>query len=101
MIIDRDARNHVGLLTRKLRESLRDEKDGLAHRHLHRLLEVRVKAHHDSVGRRFAARPRDLHVFTHDELELATQSGFDGGEIDLTLRLGRVGIADESSAPGA
>jgi hypothetical protein len=38
MIIDRDARDHVGLLTRKLGEALGDEKDGLAHRHLHRLL---------------------------------------------------------------
>src|SRR6516162_1707759 len=71
MIIDRDARNHVGLLARKLGETLGDEKDGLAYRHLHRLLEVRVEAHYDPVGGRFAARPRDLHVFAHDELELA------------------------------
>jgi hypothetical protein len=38
MIIDRDARNHVGFLTGKLGEALGDEKYALAHRHLHRLL---------------------------------------------------------------
>jgi hypothetical protein len=40
-----------------------------------------------------SARGCDFHVLAHDELELAAQAGLDGGEIDLALALGGIGVA--------
>src|SRR5579864_7349943 len=57
VIIDRDARDHVGLLARKLREALGEEQYGLAHRHLHRVFEVWTEPHHDPVRRSLCPRP--------------------------------------------
>src|SRR5215813_7365927 len=60
MIVDRDTRDHVSLLARKLGKALSDEKDGLSHRDPHGFLKVRVEAHHDPMGRGFCARPGEL-----------------------------------------
>ena len=93
VVVNRDARDHVGLLAGKFGKSLGYEKDGLSHRHLHRFLEIRMQAHHDPMSGRFRARPGELQVLAHDELEFSTQPGLDRSEIDLTLALGRMGIA--------
>jgi hypothetical protein len=52
------------------------------------------------VCRRFGARPRELDVLAHDELESAAQPGLDGGEIDFALSLGSMGIADGEQGAG-
>jgi hypothetical protein len=101
VIIDGDAGDHIGLLARKFGEPLGDENDGFAHCHLHRLFEVGVKPHYDPVGGGLGARPCDLHVLAHDELELAAQSGLDGGKVDLALTLAAWASPTENSAPGA
>jgi hypothetical protein len=56
--------------------------------------EVGVKPHYDPMGGGLGARPRDLHVLAHDELELAAQAGLDSGKVDLALALSGVGVAD-------
>jgi hypothetical protein len=42
VIVDRDARNHVGLLARELGKTFGNEKDGFAHGDLHRFFRGHV-----------------------------------------------------------
>src|SRR5258706_11557118 len=71
-VVNRDARDHIGLLARQPGETLGEKKDGLAHSDLHCLFEIRIEPHHHPVGRCFGARPSEFHVFAHDERELTT-----------------------------
>jgi hypothetical protein len=73
------AGNHVGFLPAELRKPLGEEIDGLAHRHLHRFFEVWVEAHNNPMSGILGARPADLHVLTHDELEFSAEPGLDLG----------------------
>jgi hypothetical protein len=100
VVIHGDARDHVGLFARQLGKALGDEANRLAHGDLHGFLEVRVEAHHDPMGRGFGARPCELQVLAHDELEPAAQPGLDGREIDFALALGGMGVADREQRTG-
>src|SRR5260370_28961184 len=101
VIVHRNARDHVGLLARELREALSDEKDGLPHRHLHRFLKVRVEAHGDPMGRGLGARPGELQVLAHDELEFAAQRGSMAGRSTSPWPWAAWASPIENSAPGA
>src|SRR5262249_37247819 len=81
VVIHRHAGDHVSLLARQVGEAARDERDGLARDDLHRFVEIGVQSHHHPVRRRFAARPDELHVLAHDELEAAAQAGLDRGDV--------------------
>src|SRR5215831_9664214 len=71
MIVGGHARDHVGLLTREVRESLGDEIDRFAHRDLHRLVQIGIESHHDPVRGGLCARPEESQILAHYELELA------------------------------
>src|SRR5262249_9122442 len=90
MVVDSDARDHVGLLARQFWEALDDEEDGLAPSHLQCLLQARIETHDDPVRGGLGARPGDFHVFADDELKFALQAGLNGGQIDLAMALGGV-----------
>ena len=92
VVVDRNTRDHIGLLARQLWEAPGDECDGLAHRDLYRLVEIFVQPHRDQLRRRFGARPGELHVLVQDELERPAQIRFDGSNIDIAISLRRVAV---------
>src|SRR5262252_151839 len=87
VVINRDARDHIGLLARQPGEALGEKKDGLAHSDLHCLFEIWIEPHYHPVSRRFGARPSQFHVLAQDELELAAIACLDRREVDLALTL--------------
>ncbi len=100
VVVDRHAGDHVGLFPRDIRIALGDEVDGLAHRDLHRLVQVGIEPHHDPMGRRLRPRPCELHVLVQDKLKLAAQAGLDRGEVDLAVALRRVRVAHGEQRAG-
>src|SRR3954467_3517774 len=54
----------------------------------------RIGPHRDPVRRRLRARPLELHVLVHHQLQAPMQIRLDRGLIDLSVTLSRVSIAD-------
>ena len=99
MVVDGDARDHVGLLTREMRKLLCDEIDRFPHRDLHCVFEVGIESHDDPMG--WGLRPRPDQLLAQRELEFASQSGLDGGQIHFTVPLAAWASPAENNAPGA
>ena len=87
------AHELIGLVLRHLSRR-GDEIDHLLNRHLRGDGKVRIGRHADEVGRRLGARPRQLDVLAHGQLQAAAQRGLDRRLIDLAVALGGVAVAD-------
>ena len=90
--IDRHAAQRVGVFARKMFFG-DQEIDGLAHGQNQGLRQVGVEPHGDPVGGRFPARPLQVHVLAHDELERADQRSLHGRDVHFAVALARVAVA--------
>src|SRR5205807_6666983 len=76
-----------------------EEIDHLADRNLGRLIQVLVESHGDVVRRGFSARPQNMNIFAHNELERASQGSFECREMHLAVALARMAVADLEESP--
>ena len=75
------------------------EIDRFPHGDARRFGEVGMHPHRDVVRGRLGARPAQMHVLAHDELERADQRGLERRDNHLAVTLRRVSIADLELRP--
>src|SRR5215471_21479229 len=74
--------------------------DHLARGHAGCLVQVRMQAHRDEVGRRLSARPADWFALANGYLNRAAQRRFQGGDGDFTVTLESMAVAHRNQGAG-
>src|SRR6202453_2716791 len=91
--IDRYAGQHIGVIAAQVL-LVNQEVDHVAHCEGGRFLQVRTEAHADVGGGGLGSRPQKMLVLVNNEPECSREEGFESGDIDFTVALSGVAVAN-------